>query len=139
MHTMTIGTIAKHAGVGIDTVRFYERQGLMPDAERTNGGYRVYGPGDVDRLRFIRRAKALGFSLDEIGQLLRLNEGRGSRASVRRVAQQRLDDLDRKLAELAAIRDALAQLVERCNGQGPLAGCPIIEGVLAHDAVDHRP
>jgi Hg(II)-responsive transcriptional regulator len=136
MHTMTIGTIAKHAGVGIDTVRFYERQGLMPDAERTTGGYRVYGPGDVDRLRFIRRAKALGFSLDEIGQLLRLNEGRGSRASVRRVAQQRLDDLDRKLAELAAIRDALAQLVERCNGQGPLAGCPIIEGVLAHDAVD---
>lgn len=131
MRTLTIGSIAKQAGVGIDTVRFYEREGLLREARRTPGGYRVYAPEDVNRLRFIRRAKSLGFSLEEIAELLQLNEGQGSRADVRHLAAQRLADLDHKLRELTAIRDALAVLVQRCSGQGPLKGCPIIEGVLA--------
>lgn len=133
MQTLTIGKAAKQAGVGIDTVRFYEREGLLPEAQRTISGYRLYSLDDVDRLRFIRRAKTLGFSLEEIAGLLQLNAAKGSRASVKRVAEQRLADLDKKLRELTAIRDALATLVQRCSGQGSLKGCPIIEGVLAQD------
>ena len=127
---LTIGKLAKQAGVGIDTVRFYEREGLLPRAQRTNSGYRLYALEDADRLRFIRRAKALGFSLEEIAELLQLNAGGGSRASVKKLAQHRLDDLDQKLREITAIRDALAQLVRQCSGKGAVAGCPIIESVL---------
>ena len=133
MHSLTIGKLAKQSGVAIDTVRFYEREGLLPKAARTPSGYRVYSPSDVERLRFIRRAKALGFSLEEISELLRLNAAKGARASVKKLAERRLTDLDRKLAELTAIRDALGTLVKRCSGAGPLAGCPIIENVLAHE------
>lgn len=128
---LTIGKLAKQAGVGIDTVRFYERAGLLPRAQRSASGYRLYAVGDADRLRFIRRAKALGFSLEEIAELLQLNAGKGTRASVRRLAQRRLDDLSQKIHEMTAIRDALSHLVKRCSGDGPVAGCPIIEGVLA--------
>lgn len=131
MQGLTIGKVAKQAGVGIDTVRFYERAGLLPKARRTISGYRLYAPDDADRLRFIRRAKALGFSLDEIAQLLQLNAGRGTRANVRKLAQRRLDDLNQKIEEMTAIRDALSHLVKRCSGEGPVSGCPIIEGVLA--------
>jgi len=131
MQALTIGKAARQAQVGIDTVRFYERQGLLPAASRTASGYRLYTADDVDRLRFIRRAKTLGFSLHEIAELLRLNAGNGTRGSVRKLAQRRLEDLERKIAELGAIRDALAQLVRRCTGEGPVTGCPIIEGVLA--------
>lgn len=130
MPTLTIGKLAKRAGVGVDTVRFYERQGLLPRPRRTNAGYRVYAAADADRVRFIRRAKALGFSLAEIAELLQLNAGGGSRVAVRQLAQRRLDDLDQKLRESSAIRDALARLVRRCSGTGPVAGCPIIEDVL---------
>lgn len=133
MQILTIGKAAKQAGVGIDTVRFYEREGLLPEAQRTESGYRLYSADDVDRLRFIRRAKTLGFSLEEIAELMNLNAAKGSRASVKRLAQHRLDDLNQKLRELTAIRDALAVLVKRCSGQGSVKGCPIIEGVLAQD------
>lgn len=133
MQTLTIGKVANQAGVGIDTVRFYERQGLLPEAQRTESGYRLYSPGDIDRLRFIRRAKTLGFSLEEIAELLDLNAAKGSRASVKRLAEHRLADLDQKLKELTAIRNALATLVKRCSGRGSVKGCPIIEDVLAQD------
>ena len=132
---LTIGKLAREAGVGIDTVRFYERAGLLPKAQRTASGYRLYEPGDADRLRFIRRAKALGFSLEEVAELLQLNVGKGTRASVRKLAQHRLDDLDQKISEMTAIRDALSHLVKRCSGDGPISGCPIIEGVLARAPV----
>lgn len=133
MQALTIGKLAKAAGVGIDTVRFYERAGLLPPAPRTASGYRLYEMADADRLRFIRRAKALGFSLDEIAELLLLNAGKGSRAAVRKLGQHRLDDLNHKIREMSAIRDALAQLVRRCSGDGPVKGCPIIEGVLVNN------
>lgn len=133
MQTLTIGKAAKQANVGIDTVRFYEREGLLPEAQRTHSGYRLYSVDDVDRLRFIRRAKTLGFTLGEIAELLNLNAGKGNRAGVKRLAEHRLADLDQKLRELTAIRNALATLVKRCSGQGSLKGCPIIEGVLAQD------
>lgn len=130
---LTIGKLAREAGVGIDTVRFYERSGLLPRAPRTPGGYRLYQLPDADRLRFIRRSKALGFSLEEIAELLMLNAGKGSRASVRKLAQRRLNDLSRKIKEMTAIRDALARHVRHCSGDGPVKGCPIIEAVLSND------
>ncbi|HUP91064.1 MAG TPA: MerR family DNA-binding protein [Solimonas sp.] len=139
MQGLTIGKLAKHAGVGIDTVRFYERAGLLPKAPRSASGYRLYALGDADRLRFIRRAKALGFSLEEIAELLLLNAGTGSRASVRRLAQRRLDDLNHKIDEMTSIRDALSQLVRRCSGDGPVKGCPIIESVVSRNPAAHCP
>lgn len=131
-HVLTIGRLAKRAGVGIDTVRFYERAGLLPPAARTPSGYRSYSSADVDRMRFIRRAKGLGFTLDEIGELLTLSSGKGSRAQVKAIASRRLLDLERKLKELTVVRDTLAHYAGRCSGHGPLAGCPIIEAVLAN-------
>jgi Hg(II)-responsive transcriptional regulator len=131
MTTLTIGKLAAAAGVGIDTVRFYEHAGLLKKAARTPSGYRKYAPGDAERLRFVRRAKALGFSLEEVGELLRLNDGGGRRKAVRAVAAKRLAQIEQRLAELERMRKSLRHLLHECHGDGPLEGCPIIEAVLA--------
>lgn len=130
MGELTIGRLASAAGVGIDTVRFYERAGLLEKPPRTAAGYRLYVEADAARLRFIRRAKALGFSLEEIRELLRLNDGGGRRGSVRAIAVQRLAEIEQKLSQLTRMRNTLRQLVEQCHGRGALAGCPIIEAAL---------
>lgn len=135
---LTIGRLAQRAGVGIDTVRFYERAGLLPQPPRTAAGYRMYADADVDRLRFIRRAKTLGFTLEEIADLLVLSTGNGSRADVKAIADRRLGDLTRKINELTAVRDTLARYTHRCSGHGPVAGCPIIEAVLTHEPAARR-
>lgn len=134
MKPMTIGRLAAEAGVGIDTVRFYERAGLMPRPQRTVSGYRSYEPEDVARLQFIRRAKALGFALDEIGELLALSRGQGGREGVKALAQRRLRNLDERIAELTRMREVLGAYERRCSGIGGLAGCPIIEAVVAAPA-----
>jgi len=131
MSRITIGIAAKAAGVSVDTVRYYEHEGLLTQAQRTSSGYRTYGQAEVERLRFIRQAKSLGFTLEDIAELLRLQDGGGSRAKVRAKARDRIEDLDRKIRELSAIRDALVALEHQCCGSGPVAGCPIIEGVQA--------
>ena len=131
---LTIGKAASAADLSIDTLRFYERSGLLKPPPRTAAGYRLYRREDVDRLRFIHRAKLLGFSLEEIGQLLRLNDGTGRRRDVKAVAARRLAELDQKLAELSRIRHALAHLVQACDAQGAVAGCPIIEALIGADA-----
>jgi len=141
MSTLTIGKLANAADVGIDTVRFYERAGLLNKPRRTASGYRLYAASDVARLRFIRRAKALGFSLEEIAELLRLNDGGGRRGAVRALAGRRLAEIEQKLAELSRMRDTLRHLISQCSGEGPLAGCPIIDAVLegaADPRVDRR-
>src|ERR1700739_3988394 len=102
--TFTIGRLAKAAEVNIDTVRFYERQGLLAPAPRTSGGYRVYGPADIQRLQFIRRAKTLGFSLEDIGELLRLTEDGHDRGQVKAITERRVADLERRIAELERMR-----------------------------------
>ncbi|TKR33298.1 heavy metal-responsive transcriptional regulator [Luteimonas gilva] len=131
---MRIGEVANRAGVGVDTVRLYERLQLLPAAERTASGYRTFGPDDLERLRFIRRAKGLGFTLDETRELLRLASDRaGERAEVMSLARNRLDDIEQKIAQLTAMRDSLGRLVQQCSGSGPVQGCPIIDAVLAHD------
>lgn len=134
MHT--IGKAARAANLSIDTVRFYERSGLLKPPPRTAGGYRLYRQDDIDRLRFIQRAKALGFTLEEIAQLLQLNDGKGRRRDVKSVAARRLEELDRKLAELMRIRHAIAHLVQDCNAEGPLAGCPIIAALIGDASTD---
>ncbi|HUR39823.1 MAG TPA: heavy metal-responsive transcriptional regulator [Verrucomicrobiae bacterium] len=132
---LTIGRLASRAGVGIDTVRFYERARLLPTPGRTASGYRTYTEEDVARLRFIRRAKALGFTLEEIGELLALSRGKGSRGAVKALAQRRLLDLESRIRELSVMRDALAHYAHHCSGTGAIKGCPIIEAVLAEDAL----
>ena len=139
---MKIGQLANQAGVAVDTVRYYERRGLLPAPTRLESGYRTYGHDDIRQLRFIRRAKALGFSLEEIRELQRLGSaGDGDRAEVRSLAKRRLDDVDARLRELQAVREVLAGLVRQCSGHGPVAGCPIIESVLDfehdHDEGQH--
>src|SRR5438477_12066347 len=124
MNKITIGKLAVAAEVGIDTVRFYERAGLLNKPQRTPAGYRLYAESDLARLRFIRRAKMLGFSLEEIAELLHLNDGGGRRSAVRAVAEQRLEEIEQKLSELGRMRDTLRQLVQRCHGDGSIAGCP---------------
>ena len=127
---MKIGELAKRSGVGIDTVRFYERQGLLPKARRLASGYRVYDPGDVKRLRFVRRAKALGFTLEEIRDLLALSDHRDDdMAALKELATEKLADVQTKLAELNRIREGLETLVVACPGHGALAQCPILNAL----------
>lgn len=131
---MQIGQLAQLAGVAVDTVRYYERRGLLGTPERRPSGYRSYQAEDVKQLRFIRRGMALGFSLDEIQQLLRLSGAKDAdRGEVRALARHRLADVERRIAELQAVRDVLGDLVESCSGHGPVSGCPIIERVLQSD------
>ena len=132
---MKIGELAKRAGVNIDTVRYYERQSLLPAPKRMASGYRHYDPGDVARLRFIRRAKALGFTLIEIRDLLKLSDHRDDdMAELKAVAGERLAGVESKLAELTRIRDGLKTLVDACPGHGALAQCPILHALVEDNA-----
>jgi Hg(II)-responsive transcriptional regulator len=132
--TLTIGKLARAAEVGVDTVRFYERAGLLKKPPRSASGYRLYDTADAARLRFIRRAKALGFSLDEIVELLKLNDGGGRRSAVRVLAERRLAEIEQKLVDFGRMRDTLRGLIHKCHGEGSLEGCPIIETVLGGKA-----
>jgi MerR family transcriptional regulator, copper efflux regulator len=128
--SLTIGTVAKRAGVAIDTIRYYEREGLLPEPLRRASGYRSYNETAISRLRFIRRAKDLGFTLEEIRDLLALSADRhrGVKA-VRERAQQRLTSIDARIAELTRIRQGLEQLIEACPGRGDPEQCPILRAL----------
>jgi MerR family transcriptional regulator, copper efflux regulator len=127
MKSMHIGRLAARANVSVDTVRYYERARLLPPASRTASGYRTYPAAVVDRLRFIRRAKDLGFSLDEIRDLLDLSDQRGTGvAAIREIAARRLADVEKRLAELSRLRGGLRQLVDACPGHGDPGECPIV-------------
>lgn len=120
----TIGGLAKAAGVGVETVRYYQRRGLLPEPARPPGEVRRYGEGDVRRLRFIRSAQAAGFTLNEIKELLALDAS-DDRARARQLAQARVAALDNKIAELRAAREALATLATACAGK-KRGSCPIL-------------
>ena len=127
---MKIGELAHRTGVPIDTVRYYERQGLLPQPERQPSGYRSYQPSDITRLRFVRRAKVLGFTLEEIRDLLALSGRReDDMGSLKAAAEHRLADVEAKLSELTRIRDGLRTLVEACPGHGALDTCPILHAM----------
>jgi MerR family copper efflux transcriptional regulator len=125
--------------VAVDTVRYYERQGLLPPPARRPSGYRDYGDDELQQLRFVRRCKALGFTLDETRELLRLNaDPAADRAEVRALAERRLADVEAKLRELQALRDSLAELSSACSGHGSIDDCPILQRVLAPELAASR-
>ena len=124
---MQIGQLATRAHVSVDTVRYYERNGILPPPQRKESGYRAYGNDDVARLHFLRRAKALGFTLKEIRELLVLSSSRADdMAELKTAAQEKLADVQHKLDELTRIRDGLQTLVSSCPGHGALNHCPIL-------------
>lgn len=126
--THSIGRLASLAGVGIDTVRYYERSGLLQPAGRSASGYRRYGDDELRQLRFIRRAQRLGFTLQEIQELMTVSRQKGVRA-VRAAAKDKLADVELRIAELVRMRKALASLVDACPGHGALADCPILRAL----------
>lgn len=132
MEMIGIGALAKRAGVGIDTVRYYEREGLLEPTRRLASGYRRYGHFEVSRLRFIRRAQALGFSLKEIRELLALSS-LSDVAKVKRKAEAKLTDVERRIAELERVRSGLSRLVKACPGHGRAEDCPILRSLGGED------
>lgn len=132
--TLTIGRVARSAGLAIDTVRYYEREGLLEKPARTASGYRHYRPDAVARLRFIRQAKDLGFTLSEIRELLTLKVAPGkSCADVRARARLKIADVEQRIAQLDRMRRALEKLAAACSGRGPVSECPILEAMEAHE------
>ncbi|WP_036173977.1 Cu(I)-responsive transcriptional regulator [Massilia sp. 9096] len=129
---MNIGEAAKASGVTAKMIRHYESIGLLPAARRSDAGYRMYGDQDVRVLQFIHRSRALGFSLEQIANLLALwqDKARAS-ADVRRLARQHIDELDRKIAELESMKRTLASLADSCHGDGR-SDCPILDDLAAH-------
>lgn len=129
--SLAIGILSRRAGVNIETVRYYERIGLLPRPRRSNGGYRLYGLGDVKRLCFIRRARDLGFSLDQVKALLGLAQDRPrSCSAVQAVAAAHLGEVQAKLADLRRLQRVLQEMVARC-GEGALPECPIVEALFS--------
>lgn len=130
MKTMTIGQVARDAGVGVETVRFYEREGLLQEPSRRESGYRQYTDDVVARLRFIKRAKELGFSLKEIKELLALRvDPETTCAEVRQRAVAKIADVEQKIEELKKIKKALEKLTAGCQGRGPTSECPILDAM----------
>lgn len=132
---MNIGTAARASGVPAKTIRYYEEIGLIRPAGRSDGNYRVYGDTEVETLRFIRRARGLGFSVDEVAELLDLwrDRGRNSR-QVKALANRHLADIDGKIAGLKTMRDTLNELIERCHGDSR-PDCPILADLAGQGGV----
>ncbi len=129
---MTIGTLAQRAGVNVETVRYYHRIKLLPAPPRAHGERRHYGAASLQRLRFIRRAQQLGFSLEEIAHLLEFSDSRHC-AETRVLATEKLETVERKIADLRAMQKALTGLVSACGRRSGARGCPIIESLEANE------
>jgi Hg(II)-responsive transcriptional regulator len=130
MTPLTIGRLARRAGVNVETVRYYERRGLLPEPPRTEAGYRQYGPQALRRIRFIKRAQALGFTLEEIGDLLELRVAPISNCdAVEHRAKRAIARIDSKVAELDRMRSALSRLVEACRDNRPTEECPLLDAL----------
>lgn len=130
MAALKTSEVARQAGVNVETLRFYERKGLLPMPPRRTSGYRDYPPEAVGRVRFIKRAQELGFTLKEVQELLSLGEAsRAKAAQVRRLAEAKAADIERKIEDLQAIKRTLEGLLSACDGRGPAASCPIIESL----------
>ncbi len=132
MEGLTIGRLAREGQVNVETIRYYERRGLLPRPPRRPSGYRVFPPSTVRVLRFVKTAQVLGFSLKEIKGLLslRIQPGR-SCADVRDRAGRKVEEIDQKIRTLQAMRKALLRLAAACSGKGPISECPILESLEA--------
>ncbi len=130
MQTLTIGKLARQSGLAVETLRYYERRGLINPCERTASGYRLYQPEAGQRLRFIRRAQALGFSLDEIAELLALSDNPAkSAAEVKALTRAKIHDIDTRIQDLERMKQGLAALEAHCPGKGSTADCPILHAL----------
>jgi len=128
MNRLTSSDLARQGGINVESIRFYERERLLPKPPRTASGYAVFTTDDVRRVRFIKRAQELGFSLREIKELLALRfEPDTSCADVRERAETKLSDIDQKIRDLKRMRKALARLTTACPGRGSVNRCPILE------------
>ena len=130
MKPLTIGQVAKRVEVGIETIRFYEREGVLEKPDRSASGYRLYGEDVIARLRFVGRAKELGFTLKEIRELLGLRvEPTTTCADVRIRAETKIGDIEEKIRTLKRMKRALVKLTKACSGSGPTSECPILESI----------
>lgn len=130
--TLTIGTFAKAAAVNVETIRFYQRKGLLPEPRRAFGSIRRYGSADVARVRFVKAAQRLGFSLDEVAELLKLEDGTHC-TEARVLAECKLEDVRGKLTDLRRIEGVLADTVARCGARRGAVRCPLIATLQASD------
>lgn len=139
MKTLRSSEVARLAGVNVETLRFYERKGILPEPPRRESGYREFPADTVALIRFVKRAQELGFSLREIKGLLELRDlPRPSRADIRRVASDKITEIETKIRDLEAIRAALGRLVQACSGRGAIAGCPIVEALACDGACGEK-
>lgn len=128
---LTIGGLADAAGVTVETVRFYQRQGLVPEPERPTGGIRRYGSAAVERLRFIKAAQRLGFTLEDVAELIHLD---GAACSIARLrAKRKLKEVQAKLADLRRMEAALTEVIARCSVSKGKVRCPLLETLATGD------
>lgn len=128
--TLTIGELAKQGKVNLETIRYYEQQGLIPKPPRLSSGYRSFSPDAVSRVRFIKQAQELGFSLKEIKELLALQVNPHSTgADVKQRAESKLADIEAKMKILSRMKKALKQLMTSCDGNGSISDCPILKSL----------
>ncbi len=134
MEGLKIGVVAKQSGVNLQAVHYYERRGLVPKPRRSASNYRLYPTDTVRRIRFIKHAQDLGFTLKEIQDLLRLRATTGARCGdVLKRAEVKIADIDEKIRSLRSMRKALARLTDECRGQAPISDCPILESLQAEE------
>ena len=127
MKALTIGKVAKQAEVGVETIRFYERSGLLEEPPRNDSGYRQYQPEAIVKLRFIKKTKQLGFSLKEIEELIALRHKPGATCGdVRGQAEEKIRNIEEKIHDLSKMKEALLELTCQCSGDGPVTECPIL-------------
>ena len=134
---MNIGSIAKRSGLPAKTIRYYESIGLIPPALRSEGNYRTYTEHDLQTLKFVQRARGLGFSVKDVAKLLTLwQDRRRASAEVRRLAQEHVSEIDRKIEELKGMRRTLTNLIEQCHGDHR-PDCPILDDLAGPDRHAH--
>lgn len=127
---LTVGRLAREVGINLETVRFYEQKGLLPKPRRSASGYRLYAPDAARRLKFIKRAQGLGFSLDEIRELLALRMSpQTNNAEVRKRTESKIADIECKIKTLEAMKESLRKLVQSCSACAPDSKCPILESL----------
>lgn len=129
MKTLTTGQLAKETGVNIETIRYYERRCLIPEPPRRESGYREYTPKYIERILFIKRAQALGFTLKEISELLAVADGNPACKDIRRFAEDKAKDIETRIHDLQKIKKVLNDLIKQCLGKRKISECPIIESL----------
>ncbi|HUQ91893.1 MAG TPA: MerR family DNA-binding protein [Bryobacteraceae bacterium] len=133
---LKIGEVAQRGGVNLQTIRYYERKHLLPEPPRLASGYRVYPDQTVRRIRFIKRAQEIGFTLVEIRELLAIRiDADRDRSDVRALAQAKITDIEKKIQTLSRMKEALGRITERCSGCGPASACPILESIDSEEVL----